>query len=201
MNKGTSSFTPTLCDIMKIYLIYFLITFLFISCEVNEEVVVSRQEVTIVEVNTDEGDTLLPVKPDKADLPMPKDTVVQCDIARIVKYDSLIQIREVPRQQDVAIIFMAVNPACSNNVEYSEVLNEVLFKVLKNNTNAFVSQLHHQSQKKDILGYVISELEYPLLDHVDLDSIAGEIEKRDGRDTVTARLVAAALRKAAEKSQ
>lgn len=67
------------------------------------------------------------------------------------------------------------NTACYNNVEYSEVSNEMLFFILEKYTGQFISQLDKISDKAKILD----ELASPVHDEIDITSVLDKVKIYD----------------------
>ncbi|WP_417369439.1 hypothetical protein [Flavobacterium beibuense] len=67
------------------------------------------------------------------------------------------------------------NTACYNNVEYSQSKNELLFLLLANHTNQFLSQLERIYNKAKILD----ELASPVHDGINIEAILNNVEAYD----------------------
>lgn len=82
----------------------------------------------------------------------------KCDIKTVLKTTEKInQLTE----EDVACFLMGFDDTCSNNVEYSEFSNEVLFKVVAKYPKVFLDVF-----SRDLINqeYILDELGAPLLD-------------------------------------
>jgi len=124
---------------------------------------------------------------------------LDCNVKRIVIIDSLIDNRVKLNDQNYTMFFANINPKCSNNVEYSEINNELIHKVLYTNPNKFVTFLGRISKKKEIMDYVLEQLENPVNDGIDLTVTSELMEKTKMEDSITYKLVLGSIKKAIEK--
>ncbi len=122
-----------------------------------------------------------------------------CDIKTLAKIDSLIKQNIELTDQNFVIFFANMSPKCSNNVEYSEFNNELIFKTLEINPKKFVTFLSRVSMKKGILPFVLTELENPVNDGIDLNTISKNLGKTKTEDPKTQALVAESLKQAIRK--
>ena len=93
----------------------------------------------------------------------------KCDIKTVLKTSEKIsQLTE----GDIACFLLGFGDTCSNNVEYSEFSNEVLFKVVAKYPKEFLDVF-----SRDLInqGYILKELSTPLLDF-NLEEIVGGVK-------------------------
>jgi len=124
-----------------------------------------------------------------------------CNTKFLVKLDSILEARKSLQEKHVAIYFRNMGSECSTNVEFSQMNNELMFKILRLETEKFIAILGVQSKKRITHDYVITELENPIHDGIDLDEVLTQIDRVTVDDTVTKKLVLEAVRSAAGKSQ
>lgn len=122
-----------------------------------------------------------------------------CRLETLVKINSLLQKRTELNDQNFAVFFANMNPKCSNNVEYSEFNNELIFKTLESNPKKFVAFLSRVSKKKEILEFVLTQLLNPIHDGIELNAIYKKLSKTETEDPKTQKLVLESLKKAIEK--
>lgn len=63
---------------------------------------------------------------------------------------------------DIHCFLKSVDSSCSNNIEYSEFSNEVLFKIVQKYPNEFIEAL---SMSEVNVDHIIEELKKPIIDH------------------------------------
>ncbi|WP_299212648.1 hypothetical protein [uncultured Aquimarina sp.] len=126
-------------------------------------------------------------------------TQPNCEITTLIKIDSLIKQNIELNDQNFAVFFANINPKCSNNIEYSEFNNELIFKTLKSNPKKFVVFLSRVSKKKEILEFVLTQLRNPINDGIELNKISKKLDKTETEDLNTQKLILESLKKAIEK--
>ncbi|WP_282081575.1 hypothetical protein [Aquimarina algiphila] len=126
-------------------------------------------------------------------------TKLNCEITTLAKIDSLIKQNIELNDQNFAIFFANMNPKCSNNVEYSEFNNELIFKTLELNPRKFIAFLSRVSKKKRILRFVLTELQNPINDGIELIKISKKLSKTKTEDPKTQALVSESLKEAIKK--
>jgi hypothetical protein len=124
-----------------------------------------------------------------------------CDIATLVKINSLIDKNVELSDQNFDVFFANMNPDCPNNAEYSELNNELIFKTLKSNPKKFIAFLNRVSKKKEILEFVLIQLRNPINDGIELKVINERLGKTPTEDAKTKELVYASIKKAIEKNK
>ncbi len=122
-----------------------------------------------------------------------------CEITSLTKIDSLIKQNIELNDQNFAIFFANMNPKCSNNIEYLEFNNELVFKTLKSNPKKFVAFLSRVSKKKEILEFVLTQLRNPINDGIELNKVSEKLNKIETDDPNTQKLILESLKKAIEK--
>lgn len=107
-----------------------------------------------------------------------------CNTSDLVVLDSLIENRKFLYDQDVAMYIMSLNPECTSNVEYSEMNNELMFKILNLDAERFISLLAHINKKSNTLDYVLNNLENPIHDGIDLKEIQNKLNNVEKSDSL-----------------
>ncbi len=82
----------------------------------------------------------------------------KCDIQIVINTNKRLQ--ELTRE-NIHCFLLGFDKSCSNNVEYSEFSNEVLFKVVYNYPNEFINALSNMLIDQT---YILEELSNPVLD-------------------------------------
>jgi hypothetical protein len=110
------------------------------------------------------------------------------DLTTVDKFDStkcdLNIVLEVSENQDnldlklVSRFLRTLNGECTNNVEFSEFSNEMLFVVLVKRPDLFLKSYKSQIHVIDT-GYINSELQSPLHDLIPLKEIIAKIDSID----------------------
>jgi hypothetical protein len=118
----------------------------------------------------------------------------------VVEINSLLEKGTELNDQNFTVFFANMNPECSNNVEYSEFNNELIFKTLESNPKKFVAFLSRVSKKKKILEFVLTQLRNPIHDGIELNAIYERLGKTETEDTKTKELVSESIKKALEKN-
>ncbi|MCP4140696.1 MAG: hypothetical protein GY755_10480 [Chloroflexi bacterium] len=122
-----------------------------------------------------------------------------CEFKTLVAINSLLEKGTELNDQNFAVFFANMNPECSNNVEYSEFNNELIFKTLESNPKKFVAFLSRVSKKKKILEFVLTQLRNPIHDGIELNAIYERLGKTETEDAKTKELVSESIKKAFEK--
>lgn len=123
-----------------------------------------------------------------------------CDFKTLIKINSLLEKGIKLNDQNFDIFFANMNPDCSNNAEYSEFNNELIFKTLESNPKKFITSLSRISKKKAILEFVLTQLGNPIHDGIDLNSIYNQLDKTETDDSKMKELVSESIKKAIEKT-
>ncbi len=123
-----------------------------------------------------------------------------CDINTLVMINSILENGTELNDQNFTDFFANMNPECSNNVEYSEFSNEMIYKTLESNPKKFVVFLGRVSKKKEILEFVLTQLRNPIHDGIDLNAIYKRLDKTETEDAKTKELVSESIKKAIEKN-
>jgi hypothetical protein len=126
--------------------------------------------------------------------------IPNCDLRTLVEINSLLEKGTELNDQNFTVFFANMNPECSNNVEYSEFNNELIFKTLESNPKKFVAFLSRVSKKKKILEFVLTQLRNPIHDGIELNAIYERLGKTETEDTKTKELVSESIKKALEKN-
>jgi hypothetical protein len=122
-----------------------------------------------------------------------------CDIKTLVVINSILENGTELSDQNFAVFIANMDPNCSNNVEYTEFNNELIFKTLKSNPKKFVEFLSRVSKKKEILEFVLTQLQNPIDDGIELNEINRQLEKTETEDAKTKELISESIKKAIEK--
>ncbi len=98
-------------------------------------------------------------------------TLLKCNTKIILEaYENIDNISE-----DLMLRFLTTfGKECKNNVEFGEFSNETLFKVIQNEAELFCKVIEANKEKLDT-DIIISELESPLHDLIDLELTINEI--------------------------
>ncbi|MBL4898667.1 MAG: hypothetical protein JKX76_03350 [Colwellia sp.] len=91
----------------------------------------------------------------------------------------------------VADFMATLHSSCSDNIEYSEWSNELLFKVLQRRPGLFAQILSKNSSLDT--DYIVYELTNPLLDVINLNQVIDTIQAGDGLSPSTKERVIKAL--------
>lgn len=122
-----------------------------------------------------------------------------CELKTLIEIDSLLEKGSELNDQNFAVFFANMNADCSNNIEYSEFNNELIFKTLESNPKKFVAFLSRVSKKKKILEFVLTQLRNPINDGIELNAIYKRLVKTETEDDKTKELVSESIKKAIEK--
>ncbi len=122
-------------------------------------------------------------------------TKPNCEIITLVKIDSLIKQNTDLNDQNFAVFFANMNPKCSTNVEYIELNNELIYKTLQSNPKKFIAFLSRVSKKKEMLEFVLSQLQNPIHDGIELNKISEKLDKAETEDPETQTLVLESIKK------
>ncbi|EGV44230.1 hypothetical protein BZARG_3109 [Bizionia argentinensis JUB59] len=126
--------------------------------------------------------------------------ISNCDLKTLVEINSLLEKGTELNDQNFAVFFANMNPECSNNAEYSEFNNELIFKTLESNPKKFVAFLSRVSKKKKILEFVLTQLRNPIHDGIELNAIYESLGKTETEDAKTKELVSESIKNAIEKN-
>ena len=113
--------------------------------------------------------------------------------------NSLLEKNVELNEQNFAVFFANMNPECSNNAEYSQFNNVLIFKTLESNPEIFIAFLSRVSKKKEILEFVLTQLRNPINDGIELNDIYRQLNKTETEDVKTKELVSESIKKAIEK--
>ena len=186
----------TLCNIMRnaITLIFSLL--LFLSCKQKQtEYVNAENNTEISEIVESETEKITETIVEK----VVAEKKTNCDLRTLVEINSLFEKGTELNDQNFAVFFANMNPNCSNNAEYSEFNNELIFKTLESNPKKFVAFLSRVSKKKEILEFVLTHLRNPINDGIELKAINERLDKTETEDAKTKELVSESIKKAIEK--
>ena len=187
----------TLCNIMKNVITLIFILLFFPSCKQKQTEYINTEnnsEISeIVESETEKGtenkvENIIAEK------------IPNCDLRTLVEINSLLEKGTELNDQNFAVFFANMNPECSNNAEYSEFNNELIFKTLESNPKKFVSFLSRVSKKKKILEFILTQLRNPIHDGIELNAIHERLDKTETEDAKTKELVSESIKNAIEKN-
>jgi hypothetical protein len=122
-----------------------------------------------------------------------------CNIKTLVKINSILEKGSELNDQDFATFFANMNPNCSDNVEYNQFNNELIFKTLESNPKKFVAFLSRVSKKKEILDFVLTQLQNPINDGIELKNIHIKLNKTETEDAKMKELVLDSIKNAIDK--
>jgi hypothetical protein len=108
-----------------------------------------------------------------------------CKLETLVSIDSILVNGAELNSQNFTDFFTNMNPNCSNNAEYSEFNNELIFKTLESNPKNFVAFLSRVSRKirnKEKTDFVLDELKNPISDFVDLPKMELDLKNTQTED-------------------
>lgn len=100
-------------------------------------------------------------------------------------------------ENDFHMFFGSFSPKCSNNVEFSEWSNELLFEALLKHPVLFINILPQQD--KSFINKALEVLESPIHDGIDVSSTYAAVKKSQA-NTYTKDSILSALKTAGEKS-
>ncbi len=191
------NFMPTLCNIMKkgITLIFFLVMVLSCKQKQTEKYISTENKSEIVEV---EKSVTKKITENKVKNVVSKKRP-DCESKTLVAINSLIEKGADLNNQNFAQFFADMNPDCSNNAEYIEFNNELIFKTLESNPKKFIVFLSRVSKKKKILGFVLTQLRNPIHDGIELNGIYKQLNETKIENSKTKKLVLESIKKAIEK--
>lgn len=127
--------------------------------------------------------------------------IPNCNLRTLAEINSLLEKGTELNDQNFAVFFANMNPDCTNNAEYSEFNNELIFKTLESNPKKFVAFLSRVSKKKKILEFVLTQLQNPIHDGIELNAIYKQLDKTETEDDKTKELVSESIKKAIEKNK
>ncbi len=114
-----------------------------------------------------------------------KNKLKKCDIDIVLSVSN--NINEIDTL-DVDNLFRTIDKTCINNAEFSEVSNEVLFKVIYRHPELFIYELHRLKDEID-LEYIIDEFESPINDSIKIDDIIKKIELLETENSTSDKLI------------
>ncbi|GGF69552.1 hypothetical protein [Wenyingzhuangia marina] len=112
-----------------------------------------------------------------------------CNIKTLLKIDSLIEINSKLSDNEYSTFFSNIDPNCSINIEYSEFTNELIFKILETNPEKFISFLNYVPVEKEILEYLLNQLQNPISDTINLNEIASKLKETKTENSQLKKLV------------
>ena len=170
----------------------------FLSCKQKQtEYVNTENKSEIIENVKSETDKVTEEKVENVSA----EKIPNCDLRTLVEINSLLEKGTELNDQNFAVFFANMNPDCSNNAEYSEFNNELIFKTLESNPKKFVAFLSRVSKKKKILKFVLTQLRNPIHDGIELNTIYERLSKTETEDAKTKELVSESIKKAIEKNK
>ncbi len=99
----------------------------------------------------------------------------KCDLNTLIWIDSLLKVRTL-NEKDIFTLFKSTNPYCSNNAEYSQMVNEYLWKSLINNPAKFAWTLSFNTIQKEQKDFIISKIKNPINDSFHTKGLIESIE-------------------------
>ena len=124
-----------------------------------------------------------------------------CDLKTLIHINSILEKNTELNDQDFTAFFTNMIPNCANNIEYSQFNNELIFKTLESNPKKFITFLNRISKKKELLEFVITQLQNPINDTIELNKIYLQLEKTNTDHTKTKELVSKSIQKAIQKNK
>ena len=174
-----------------ITIIYFLLIFLSCKQKQTEQYINTENNSEIVEIKNSEAKKTTESKEEYI--------IPDCDLKTLVAINSHLENGIELNDQIFYEFFENMNPECSNNIEYIEFNNEMIFKTLESNPEKFVGILSRISKKKGILEFVLSQLQNPISDGIDFNEISRVLGKTKTEDSKTQALVSESINIAIEK--
>ena len=99
----------------------------------------------------------------------------KCDLKTLVWIDSLLKVKTL-NEKDIFTLFKSTNPHCSKNAEYSQMVNECLWKSLINNPEKFAWTLSFSTIQKEQKDFIISKIRNPINDSFHIKGLVKVIE-------------------------
>ena len=122
-----------------------------------------------------------------------------CELKTLITINSLLEKDSELNDQNYADFFANMSPECSNNIEYTEFNNELFFKMLESNPEKFIESLRKESKKKEILEFVLTQLQNPINDGIELKEIHQKLDETIMEDNKIKELVSESIDIAIEK--
>ena len=123
----------------------------------------------------------------------------ECELKTLVTINSLLEKGTALTDQNFADFFANMGPDCSNNAEFSEFNNELIFRTLESNPKKFVAFLSRISKKKKVLRFVLNQLRNPINDGIELNEIFTVLRNTKTEDSEIQTLIVESLDIAIEK--
>ena len=179
-------------------LLILTIAFLF-NCN-GKQKQIEKQNDGIAEFKTDsiEDGTILLKQESKSEIVRP------CNFRTLKETDSLLQQHKKLDEQTYLKFIVNMRIDCSNNVEYRQWNNELIFKMLERNPKMFIAFLSRYSTKtrsNEKTDFVLKELRNPIHDGIELNNISKRLKKTETEDSKLKELVSESINKAIEKSK
>jgi len=172
------------------------ILLLFLSCEQKQ----SENDRTEEGAEISETETpAAEIEIDQKEEGLANERVPDCELRTLIEINSLIEKGKGLNDQNFAVFFANMKIDCADNAEYSEFNNELLFKTLESNPEKFVAFLSRVSRKKELLEFVLGELQNPIHDGIQLNEIYEQLEKTETEDATTKAAVSESIKTAIEK--
>ena len=154
----------------------------------------------IAEIKTDsiEKGTASLIQESKSEITRP------CDFRTLKETDSLLQLNTELDEQAYLKFIVNMRIDCTNNVEYRQWNNELIFKMLEKNPKmfiAFLSRFSTKTRSNEKTDFVLKELRNPIHDGIELNKISKRLDETDTEDSKLKELVSESINKAIEKNK
>jgi uncharacterized protein (DUF1778 family) len=127
-----------------------------------------------------------------------------CDFRTLKETDSLLQRNKELDNQTYLKFIVNMRLDCSQNVEYSEWNNDLIFKMLERNPKMFIAFLSRYARKtnsNEKTDFVLKELRNPIHDGIELNSISQRLNQTETEDAKLKELVSESINIAIEKNK
>ena len=88
---------------------------------------------------------------------------------------------------EITSMFCTMDHSCSNNAEFSEVSNEILFKIFINQPELALQSLSENAQFD--LNYICAELTRPVNDGINVQEAYAAVSRVEGYDNVKTKVL------------
>ena len=123
----------------------------------------------------------------------------KCDVVTLMELDNILKNGEKLTSQNFTRFFENMSASCKNNAEFSQYNNEILFKLLETYPKKFIDNLSLISMDKEKLNYILSELQNPIHDDIQLREISKGLSETKTDNTKTKELVSKSIKTAIDK--
>lgn len=112
---------------------------------------------------------------------------LNCDSCKAEYFGYLVYMDSLRTENSISKFLQCCNKECSNDVEFSEFSNVLLFKLLQDKADLMLRILE---KHKDIsMDFILRQLENPLYEDIDLVKTLDQVQKTNGEPSIKNKLI------------